>query len=131
MRAGIGRRGAELTAMSGFAAFRRLAPLLLVAAVAAPAVPSARADAPLEVVRGGEADRLNVYDAATGEKRTLIPSSHEAGEAGLDINAEICFVPDGVPWKPDGEIWFIAGEDTEQNAVPGVIEQGWGIFRLT
>jgi hypothetical protein len=93
--------------------------------------PGADADGPLELVFNGEADRLNVYDAETGEKRTLIPSSHEAPEVGLDINAEICFVPDGVPWKPDGEIWFIAGEDTEQNSVPGVIKQGWGVFRLT
>lgn len=84
----------------------------------------------LEIVLNGESDRLNVYDAATGEKRTLIPSSDDAPD-GLDINAEICFVPDGMPWKPSGEVWFIAGEDTEQNAQPGVIKQGWGIFRLT
>ena len=85
---------------------------------------------PLEVVFNGEDNRLNVYDAATGEKRTLIPSAADDPD-GLDINAEICFVPDGVPWKPDGERWFIAGEDTEQNTEPGVIKQGWGIFRLT
>jgi hypothetical protein len=40
-------------------------------------------------------------------------------------------VPDGVPWKPAGETWFIAGEDTDQNTQPGVIMQGWGLFRLT
>jgi hypothetical protein len=111
----------------------KLKPLFLVPVVALLALlptAGARADDPLEVVFNGEADRLNVYRVDTGEKRTLIESSHVAGEAGLDINAEICFVPDGVPWKPDGEIWFIAGEDTEQNTEPGVIKQGWGIFRL-
>lgn len=84
----------------------------------------------VEVVLNGEDNRLNAYDATTGKKRTLIKSAGDDKTAGLDINAEICAVPDGVPWKPDGERWFIAGEDTEQNSEPGVIKQGWGIFRL-
>lgn len=86
----------------------------------------------LEIVLNGEANRLNVYDTATGRKRTMIPNAEEAPGVGLDINAEICFVPDGVSWKPAGETWFIAGEDTEQGvAAPGVLKMGWGLFRLT
>lgn len=94
-------------------------------------VPAEATPPRLEIVLNGEDNRLNVYDAATGAKRTLIPSAADAPGVGLDINAEICFVPDGVSWKPPGQIWFIAGEDTEQNSEPGVIKQGWGIFRLT
>lgn len=83
-----------------------------------------------EVILSGEDNRLNAYDAATGKKRTLIKSAGDDKIRGLDINAEICNIPAGVPWKPEGETWFIAGEDTEQNAKAGVIKQGWGIFRL-
>jgi hypothetical protein len=107
-----------------------LAAVAAVAAGAPAGAQSAPPDAPFEVVLSGEADRLNAYDAATGEKRTIVPNSGES-PTGLDINAEICFVPEGVPWKPAGEVWFIAGEDTEQNTEPGVIKQGWGFFRLT
>lgn len=83
-----------------------------------------------QVVLSGENNRLNAYDAATFQKHTVIRSEADDKTAGLDINAQICVVPDGVPWKPDGETWFIAGEDTEQNTVAGVIRQGWGLFRL-
>jgi hypothetical protein len=82
-----------------------------------------------EVVLGGEDNRLHGYDAATGVDHIVVPSSSDAPN-GLDINAEICVVPDSVPWKPAGEIWFVAGEDTEQNTEPGVLKQGWGLFRL-
>ena len=104
------------------------------AAITAPATATPRQGPPSggqELVFNGEADRLNIYDSTTGEKRTLIENDTGDPERGLNINAEICFVPDGVPWKPAGEIWFIAGEDTEQNSEPGVIKQGWGLFRLT
>lgn len=100
--------------------------LALAPRAAAQSEPSATAQ---EVVLGGENNRLNAYDTTTGAKHTVIPSSTDSPD-GLDINAEICFVPDGVSWKPDGEIWFIAGEDTEQNSEPGIIKQGWGFFRL-
>ena len=110
--------------------------LLLGAAVAAAllaaAAPGHAAEqAATEIVLSGEANRLNAYDAATGEKHTVVPSAADAPGTGLDINAEICIVPDDVPWKTDDAIWFIAGEDTEQNAEPGVVKQGWGVFRLT
>lgn len=105
--------------------------LASIAPAAAQSGPSGPASG-LEIVLNGEADRLNIYDAATGRKRTLIPNADEAPGVGLDINAEICLVPDGVTWKPDGETWFIAGEDTEQDtAAPGVLKMGWGFFRIT
>jgi hypothetical protein len=103
---------------------------LLLVALGAPG-PAAAQAAPtdLEIVLAGEGNRLHAYDAISGAERVLIPSSAD-DPAGLDINAEICMVPEGVPWKPAGEVWFIAGEDTEQNAAPGVLRQGWGLFRL-
>ena len=82
------------------------------------------------LVFNGEDNRLNAYDATTGEKQTVIPSAADDPEHGLDINAEICFLPDTLRYIPNGERWFIAGEDTEQNTEPGVIKQGWGIFEL-
>jgi hypothetical protein len=115
-----GRKGA-------LAALGSMASLLVVWGGA----PDAAAQAPVVVVLSGEEDRLNAYDAETGAKRTVIPSSGDDPVEGLDINGEICVVPETAPWKPEGEIWFIAGEDTEQNTEPGVIKQGWGIFRLT
>jgi len=70
-------------------------------------------------VFGAEANRLHVYDPATGEKSIVIPSRAD-DPSGLDINAQICFFP-------DGSRRFIAGEDTGQNMG---IRQGWGIFQL-
>jgi hypothetical protein len=69
------------------------------------------------IVFNGEGCRLNAYDADTGARQTVIPSSNVPG--GLDINAQICFFP-------DGSRRFIAGEDTGQPNPP----QGWGIFQL-
>ena len=97
-----------------------------------PASPARAVDAARgQFVLNGENNRLNAYDAVTRAKRTLIASAADSPSTGLDINAEICEVPDSVPWKPADETWFIAGEDTEQNTVAGVIRQGWGLFRLT
>jgi hypothetical protein len=79
----------------------------------------------------GENDFLNVYDAATGAKRNIDKAYDADHKHGIDINGQICFVPDSAPWKKRGQIWFIAGEDTLQNTKRGVIRQGWGIFRLT
>lgn len=70
-------------------------------------------------VFNAELNRLHAYDAATGEKRVVIPSRRD-DPAGLDINAQICFLP-------DGSRQFIAGEDTGQGVG---IRQGWGIFQL-
>jgi outer membrane protein assembly factor BamB len=79
------------------------------------------------LVFNGENNRLNAYDAATGAKQTVIPSWADAPGTGKDINAQICFFPDG-----SGR--FIAGEDTFQdrtNPATGQNESmGWGIFQL-
>lgn len=83
-----------------------------------------------EFVFGAENNRLDAYDAVTLKKHVVIRSEADDHARGLDINAQICFVPDSVSWKPRGQIWFVAGEDTEQNAKPGIIRQGWGLFRL-
>ncbi len=118
-------------AAAGFGLAVGLAGLTLPALAQEPSDPSDPPAPDVEVVLSGEDNRLNAYDARTGEKATVVPSEADAPGQGLDINAEICIIPDGTPWKPDGELWFIAGEDTEQNSEPGVIKQGWGIFRLT
>ena len=115
---------------------RRRLPLLLTVALAALVVPvglpsTAVAAEGATIVLNGESDRLNGYDAATGKKQRVIPSSGDDKVNGRDINAELCFIPKALPYVPDNETWFIAGEDTEQNVVPGVIKQGWGIFRLS
>ena len=72
------------------------------------------------IVFNGENNRLNAYDPASGFlKQTVIPSSSDSPQ-GLDINAQICF-------DPEGSRRFIAGEDTNQPNPP----QGWGIFQLS
>lgn len=70
-------------------------------------------------VFNAENNRLHAYEPATGESKTVIPSRRD-DPSGLDINAQICFLP-------DGSRRFIAGEDTGQNMG---IRQGWGIFQL-
>ena len=77
--------------------------------------------APTVIVFNGENNRLNAYDAATGAKQTVIPSAADDTTNGKDINAQICFFP-------DGSRRFIAGEDTAQGTGAGV--PGWGIFKL-
>lgn len=101
--------------------------LALVAAVAAPAV--AHADPPQAFVLNGEGNNLWVYDADDPSNReVLIPNAAEPG--GLDINAEICTLTSGdADYIPEGEQWFIAGEDTGQNT-GDIIRQGWGLFRI-
>jgi hypothetical protein len=117
----MGRRGCGAVALAAAAVLTMGAP--------ANGTP-AQEEAGQEIVLSGEGNRLNAYDAVTGEKHTVIPSAADQPD-GLDINAEICVVPDHVSWKPVDETWIIAGEDTEQNSEPGVIKQGWGLFRLT
>jgi hypothetical protein len=71
------------------------------------------------LVFNAEGNNLNAYDTddPAGTQR-VITSAAEDPE-GLDINAQICFFPDG-----SGR--FIAGEDTGQPDPPA----GWGIFQL-
>ena len=101
--------------------------LALLAAGAVPAVhATANAAAPTVYVFNGEGNRLNVYDAATGEKQTLIWSASDPdvgdGREHRDLNAQICFT------EHDGATYFIAGEDTAQGGEEG--DPGWGWFEL-
>ena len=75
-------------------------------------------DAPRTWVFNGESNRLNVYEPATGQSQRVIDNRNN-DPAGWDINAQICFAP-------DGSRRFIAGEDTGQPNPP----QGWGFFQL-
>ncbi len=80
----------------------------------APTLPN---DPSLVVVFGAEACRLVAYDKQDSyANQTVIP---RASNGGLDINAQVCFFP-------DGSGWFVAGEDTGQPTVPA----GFGIFQL-
>ncbi len=79
------------------------------------------------IVFNGEGNNLNAYEAKPPfEKQTVITNHNDDPEAGLDINAQICFFPKGAPGPGKGERWFIAGEDTGQPDPPA----GWGIFQL-
>jgi hypothetical protein len=79
------------------------------------------------IVFNGEGNNLNAYAAKPPFKKQTVIRNHEDDPDGLDINAQICFFPKGVPGPKQGETWFIAGEDTNQPDPP----QGWGIFKLT
>lgn len=118
--------------------YRRLITTLAAAAVLAAIPIAARADGTVpgavgskSFVFSGEGNRLNVYDAATNEKRTLIRANdgigHPAIDGERDINAQICFD------EFKGDTYFIGGEDTMQGAQgetdPG--RAGWGWFKLT
>lgn len=74
------------------------------------------------LVFGAEGNRLNAYDPSVGPpaaKQTVRPSHDDDPMNGLDINAQVCFFP-------DGSRRFVAGEDTNQPDPP----PGWGIFQL-
>src|SRR5215204_562895 len=74
-----------------------------------------------EIIFGSEGNRLWAYsNDDPSESQVVIPSAADDPENGLDINAQICFFPDG-----SGR--FIAGEDTGQPNPPA----GWGIFQLS
>jgi outer membrane protein assembly factor BamB len=67
----------------------------------------------------GEGNNLNAYATESPfVKQNVIRNASDDPE-GLDINAQICFFP-------DGSRRFIAGEDTGQPDPPA----GWGIFEL-
>ncbi|MFM8412894.1 MAG: hypothetical protein ACKOCT_21790 [Alphaproteobacteria bacterium] len=78
------------------------------------------------IVFGAEANRLWAYAPYDDDrKQVVIRSASDESEGGTvdvtgrDINAQICFAP-------DGSRRFIAGEDTNQPNPP----QGWGFFQL-
>lgn len=96
-------------------------------------LPGARATSDTTIVFNGEGNRLNAYDAATGEKQLVIHSAADDADAAApkspsparDINAQLCFFQ-----AKDGTTRFIAGEDTGQGEGGGDGHPGWGIFKL-
>jgi hypothetical protein len=70
------------------------------------------------IVLNGQGNDLDAYSGTEPFKHQLVIQNHNADPKGRDINAQICFFPDGKT--------FIAGEDTGQ---PDPL-QGWGIFKL-
>lgn len=71
------------------------------------------------IVFNGEANRLNAYAPAEDDRKQTVIERRSLDPQGFDINAQICF-------DPDGSRRFIAGEDTGQPNPP----QGWGFFQL-
>jgi hypothetical protein len=108
---------------------RRLRPMLvgsvaavaLLAAWASPGGTSrpAQTSSKEVIVFNGEGNNLNAYLADPPFTKQNVIRNHDDDPNGLDINAQICFFP-------DGSKRFIAGEDTGQPNPP----QGWGIFQL-
>ncbi len=84
------------------------------------ASPAGGAEGRRILVFGAEENRLNAYDVTDESvKQTVVPSAADDPANGRDINAQICF-------HPDGSRRFIAGEDTNQPDPP----PGWGFFQL-
>jgi hypothetical protein len=72
------------------------------------------------IVFGAEGNNLWAYSTGEPSETQKVISTVADDPDGLDINAQICFFPDG-----SGR--FIAGEDTGQPNPPA----GWGIFQLS
>ncbi|MBM3672143.1 MAG: hypothetical protein FJW86_08195 [Actinobacteria bacterium] len=70
------------------------------------------------IVLNGQGNDLDAYTGNEPFKHQLVIQNHSEDPNGRDINAQICFFPDGKT--------FIAGEDTGQ---PDPV-QGWGIFKM-
>ena len=70
------------------------------------------------IVLNGQGNDLDAYTGNEPFKHQLVIQNHNDDPNGRDINAQICFFPDGKT--------FIAGEDTGQ---PDPL-QGWGIFKM-
>ncbi len=71
------------------------------------------------VVFNGQGNNLDAYSTGDPSETQRVITTAAEDPDGLDINAQICFFPDG-----SGR--FIAGEDTGQPDPPA----GWGIFQL-
>ena len=74
---------------------------------------------PAAVLFSAEGNNLNAYETFPPFRKQTVIRARAADPAGLDINGQICFFP-------DGSRRFVAGEDTGQPTPP----PGWGIFRL-
>ena len=72
------------------------------------------------IVFNGQGNNLDAYSTGETVETQRVISTIADDPDGLDINAQICFFPDG-----SGR--FIAGEDTGQPTPPA----GWGIFQLS
>ena len=72
------------------------------------------------LVFGAEGNNLDAYSNDDPSEIQRVITTVAEDPDGLDINAQICFFPDG-----SGR--FIAGEDTGQPDPPA----GWGIFQLS
>ena len=79
------------------------------------------------VVFGGDGNNLDAYEGTPPFRHQRVNAAYtpeapqKPNPKGTDINAQICFFP-------DGSHRFIAGEDKNQSKGD---RQGWGIFRLT
>jgi hypothetical protein len=70
------------------------------------------------IVLNGQGNDLDAYSSRRPFRHQTVIRTRAQDPNGLDINAQICFFPNGRT--------FIAGEDTGQ---PDPV-QGWGIFRM-
>jgi hypothetical protein len=91
--------------------------------------PATTTTAPAPIVFNGQGNNLDAYatepdDDGTFATQRVFEAAETAGDGGRDLNAQICFFPP----SDDGDQWFIAGEDTDQDDPGG--SAGWGIFRL-
>jgi hypothetical protein len=73
------------------------------------------------IVFNGQGNNLDAYDSQPPFATQRVVRTVADDPAGMDINAQICFFP-------DGSQRFVAGEDTGQKEGR---TQGWGIFQLT
>ena len=92
---------------------------LALAGPGASALPTQQKKSSTVIVLNGEGNNLNAYASKPPFKKQNVIRNAEDDPKGLDINAQICFFP-------DGSNRFIAGEDTDQPNPP----QGWGIFKM-
>jgi hypothetical protein len=73
------------------------------------------------IVFNGQGNNLDAYDSQPPFATQRVVRTVEDDPNGLDVNAQICFFP-------DGSQRFVAGEDTGQKDGR---TQGWGIFQLS
>jgi hypothetical protein len=90
------------------------------ASTAAPGTTTAGGSAPT-ILFSGQGNNLDAYDTNPPFATQRVDHTIDDDPNGLDINAQICFFP-------DGSNRFIAGEDTGQTKGN---TQGWGILQLT
>lgn len=89
--------------------------------------PSTGPSAP--ILFNGQGNNLDAYateasDDGTFATQRVFETADTDPKAGRDINAQLCFLPR----TDDGEQWFVAGEDTDQDDPGG--SAGWGIFEI-